>query len=327
MVPKVSVLMSVFKEPIEWIRQSIDSVLKQSFTDFEFIIINDCPERRDNAIVLNEYKRRDQRVHVIHNKENLGLTKSLNIGLSISTGEYIARMDADDISLPNRFMNQTEFLNSNPHIDICHCAFQLIDEDGNCVGNRVLKKIEREASYLFLFDVIAHPSIMFRSRLKGLRCPLYNEQYRNAQDYELWAFLLLNGIQFGYIPEVMLLYRLSKNQITYHDKNKQTENGRAIRRYLIYNYLNQYNSAYEFQSNDVSYLLSVLKNKDYCPDDKVRRLVKYLLYFSCVRYTSGKYIILYLIDRDALFFTLPIRCSIKVILSSFCRDRWDNLEF
>ena len=94
---KISVIMSIYSEKEEWIKESIDSILSQTFRDFEFIIINDNPKRKQNENLLLEYSQKDNRIIVITNKENIGLTKSLNKGLSIAKGKYIARMDADII--------------------------------------------------------------------------------------------------------------------------------------------------------------------------------------------------------------------------------------
>lgn len=104
--PLVSVVMAIYNEPVEWMRQAIDSILYQSFKDFEFIIINDNPIRVENKEILDEYSAKDSRVIVVLNEENIGLTKSLNKGLAIASGEYIARMDADDIAMPERLRMQ-----------------------------------------------------------------------------------------------------------------------------------------------------------------------------------------------------------------------------
>ena len=109
-MPKLSVVMSVYNEPTEWITQSIDSILNQTFRDFEFIIINDNPEREENESLLNSYSQKDKRIVVIKNEQNLGLTKSLNIGINEAKGDYIVRMDADDYSFPERFEKQVQFM-------------------------------------------------------------------------------------------------------------------------------------------------------------------------------------------------------------------------
>ena len=98
----ISVVMSVYNEPVDWIRQSIDSILNQTFRYFEFIIINDNPEGISQKKMLKDFAAKDNRIKIIENEENKGLTKSLNIGISKATGKYIARMDADDISMPDR---------------------------------------------------------------------------------------------------------------------------------------------------------------------------------------------------------------------------------
>lgn len=109
---EVSVVMSVYNEPMEWISQSIESILNQSFTNFEFIIINDKPEGKEQIALINEYASQDQRIKIIQNEKNLGLTKSLNIGILHAKSKYIARMDADDISMPNRLKMQYEFMDN-----------------------------------------------------------------------------------------------------------------------------------------------------------------------------------------------------------------------
>ena len=99
---KVSVIMSTYKEPIEWIQQSVDSILNQTYKNLEFIIIVDNPEYAELVSLLNDYADSDDRISVVVNNNNIGLVKSLNKALSFCTGEYVARMDADDISLPER---------------------------------------------------------------------------------------------------------------------------------------------------------------------------------------------------------------------------------
>ena len=105
---KVSVIMSTYKEPIDWIRQSIDSILNQTFSEFEFIIVVDNPKYKELISVLNDYAEADNRICIMVNENNIGLVKSLNKALSQCNGEYIVRMDADDISLPERIAHQID---------------------------------------------------------------------------------------------------------------------------------------------------------------------------------------------------------------------------
>ena len=115
----VSVLMSVYNEPEEWMRVAIDSILGQTFTDFEFIIINDNPKRKLNREILSDYAKQDKRIVILENEENIGLTKSLNKGLKVAKGKYIARMDADDISLSDRLEKQVNFMEEHPEVGVC----------------------------------------------------------------------------------------------------------------------------------------------------------------------------------------------------------------
>ncbi len=113
-MPKISVVMPVYNTKEEWLREAIESILNQSYKDFEFIIIDDGSDKSIEPIV-NSYN--DARIVLIR-QENLGIAKSLNYGFKISKGEYIARMDSDDISLPERFEKQVNFLDKNPQISV-----------------------------------------------------------------------------------------------------------------------------------------------------------------------------------------------------------------
>lgn len=223
-MPRVSVVMSVYKEPVEWLRQSIDSILAQTFTDFEFIIINDCPTRAENGEVLNEYIERDHRIVVITNDDNIGLTKSLNKGLSIAKGEYIARMDADDISLPKRFERQVAFLDSHPEICGIGTWTGSVDAEGN-VNTAAEGMNETDPRWVraqFLQNSqVAHPAAMFRKQVKD-HMVRYDESVRYAQDYSLWVSMLPYG-EIANIPEVLFCYRTSEQQITSSKKGEQQQ--------------------------------------------------------------------------------------------------------
>ena len=130
----VSVIMSVFKEPQEYLKHSIDSILTQSFKDFEFIIICDNPSDKNICNFLKVYKSIDYRIKLVINPTNMGLTKSLNIGLKLASGKYIARMDADDICMHERLYKQVAYLENNPEISVCGTNRYYI------VNDKVVKK-------------------------------------------------------------------------------------------------------------------------------------------------------------------------------------------
>src|SRR3989337_2996755 len=127
---KVSVIMSVYNGE-RHLRESVDSILNQTFQDFEFIIINDG-SKDQSKYILESYK--DERIKLIHNK-NMGLTKSLNIGISIAKGKYIARQDADDISEPERLKTQYDFMEANPGLGLIGSQFEVIKENGEIAGS------------------------------------------------------------------------------------------------------------------------------------------------------------------------------------------------
>ena len=213
-MPRVSVIMSVYKEPIEWIELSIDSILSQTFSDFEFLIVNDNPSREENTNLLNEYHQKDGRVAPIINETNIGLTKSLNRALAIAQGEYIARMDADDMSLPQRFEKQVAYLNAHPEICVVGSWTGNIDEQGNRVPG--VSKYDTDPRWIraqFLQNSqVGHPAAMFRKVVKG-HVVQYDESVRYAQDYSLWVSLLPFG-DIANIPEVLFCYRHNEQQIT-----------------------------------------------------------------------------------------------------------------
>ena len=135
-MPKVSVIMSVYREPLEWIDASIKSILVQTYGDFEFLIVNDNPESEELCHFLNEKALSDNRISLIANERNIGLTKSLNVALTKSNGEYIARMDADDIACLNRLSSQVEYLDKNANHSVVHSNYSLIDENGDVIKSK-----------------------------------------------------------------------------------------------------------------------------------------------------------------------------------------------
>lgn len=236
-MPLVSVIMSVYNEPQSWLQESVSSILNQTFKDFEFIIIDDNPSDQTIKCYLEQTTKDDSRVIIIYNKTNIGLTNSLNIALSKCKGDYIVRMDADDISIPNRFEEQISFLESNREISVCYSNYSRINEDGDITCVRFQKYEDYNINYITFTNPIGHSTVMFRKEICQLRAPLYNELFRRSQDYELWSFLYLSDVKFGYIDKPLLKYRVSRSQVTSLFKSNQDSNLRIIRKQLIRDYL------------------------------------------------------------------------------------------
>ncbi|MBD5303949.1 MAG: glycosyltransferase [Bacteroides sp.] len=211
--PVVSVIMSVYNEPLQWVDSAIKSILNQTFSDIEFIIINDNPLSEDLDNFLNLYAEKDSRIKIIKNRENIGLTKSLNIGLSHANGKYIARMDADDISHKDRFRKQVNFLDSNPDVTVCGTKIKLFGSRMPFFCHTIFESDEDIRGQMLLNSGFAHPTVMIRRSVLTENNIRYDENFKTSQDYKLWWDLKDYG-KYANIPEVLLNYRVSKSQIS-----------------------------------------------------------------------------------------------------------------
>lgn len=210
-VPKVSVIMAVFNPQKRWLNLAISSILKQSFPTFEFIIINDFPNNSNLAKTLSFYKRKDKRIIIIKNEKNIGLTKSLNRGLKIARGKYIARMDADDISFPQRIEKQLAYLEKNPNIFLIGSQVNIIDDQENLIRKKKLPTTpEMIKKILPHRNCLVHPSIMFRNEKF-----FYREKFFYAQDYDFYLRAISEGKNIANYPEVLLSYRFSNHSISF----------------------------------------------------------------------------------------------------------------
>lgn len=235
---RVSVIMSVYKEPIAWIEESVNSILAQTFNDYEFIIVCDNPEDLQIRSYLNSLPAIDSRIRIINNSHNIGLTKSLNKAISlISSPEYIARMDADDIAMPNRLYEQVKKLEGKS-LSVCHTGKIIINSKGAEIRKDISSR-PLDYSQLFLGNMIAHPSVMMTSDVLGLRKKLYNEDIKRGQDYELWSFFFLNNVEFLYIPLPLIKYRISDEQISRKYVTEQWRNSQLIRTKFVMDFLSR----------------------------------------------------------------------------------------
>lgn len=256
-MPLVSVLMSVYKEPLEWLKVSIDSILNQYFTDFEFIMVNDNPENKLLDDLLKVYVNRDSRIIIIKNKVNLGLTKSLNIGLTFCKGEFIARMDADDISEPNRLTEQYLFLSTNEIFGLCGSDYKIFNEKISFEKEIVLSKYNNDIKYsMMIKNVFCHPTLFFRRSILDEFEIKYNDKIIKSQDYDL----VLNFLQVTEIQNInknLLRYRISDSQISFINRYEQRFHFNTIR----YNYFeNILKTEWDTTIKEIN-LLKILKFK------------------------------------------------------------------
>ncbi len=220
----VSVLMPVYNAE-RHLAEAIESILNQSFTDFEFLIINDGSIDRSEEIILSFI---DSRIRYIKNKSNLKLIKTLNRGIQLCKGKYIVRMDADDISHPERIQKQVEFMESNPDIGICGSWFETFGE----VENSIIKYKETHdeiMTKMFYQCHFCHPSIIIRSELFEDSEMSFDENYPHAEDYDFYLNVSKKW-KFHNLQEVLLKYRIHNESVSNKNKSIQTENSLKIKK-------------------------------------------------------------------------------------------------
>jgi glycosyltransferase involved in cell wall biosynthesis len=202
----ISVIMSVYNAE-KYLEEAVDSILNQTYQDFEFIIINDFSNDRSTDILV-QYEKRFSNIKLIHNSKNLGLTKNLNLAISIAKGEFIARMDADDISEKNRFERQIEYFKIHKELDIIGTYSYDIDEKGEIIRKRTTPVNHKNIVKIMpMFCPMSHPTIMFKKNSLA-KIGFYNEKYRTSQDLEMYFRAAGAGLKFANIPEYLFKYRI-----------------------------------------------------------------------------------------------------------------------
>ena len=206
----ISVLLSVYyTEKGAYLDHALKSVWDdQSRKPDQIVLIEDGALTGELYQVIEKWEERLHKVLTIcKNKENLGLTKSLNVGLREATGELIARMDSDDIAAPHRFELQERFLEEHPDVDIIGGSMQEFDDTHECLNVRHYPKTHEEVcKYIVKACPLAHPSVMMRKKIfdEGLQ---YDERFRMSQDIKLWYDAILAGYKIANIPDICLYFR------------------------------------------------------------------------------------------------------------------------
>lgn len=207
--PKVSIILPVYNSQ-EYIKEAIESISSQSFKDWELIIIDDASSDQTPNI-LKKYK--DKRIIGLKNDRNMGVAISLNRGLKQATGEYIARIDADDICFPNRFELQVEFLDNNPATVIVGSNAEIINSSGDVLFITDLPTTDIGIrNMLFVRNPLIHPSVMFRRKILG-KVGNYNIKFNGAEDYELWFRMLKSGRAYNF-KKPLIKRRVHDNVVT-----------------------------------------------------------------------------------------------------------------
>lgn len=217
----------------KYLKLAVESILNQSYSDFEFIIINDGST--DGSLnILKRFKEQDERIKII-SRENKGLVYSLNEGVNLAQGEYIVRMDADDISEPNRFEKQLQYMQINNQV-VCGSYATIINSSGEKIGEMNYPPFaEKIKSFALLHNPFIHPSVMFRKDI-FLKVGGYKRFFKYIEDYELWTRIVFK-YKSGNIPERLLRYRVHNEQITKRNNLRMRVMGIVVRILSLYRFI------------------------------------------------------------------------------------------
>ena len=237
----VSVILPVYNGE-QFLKKSIDSVLNQSYNNFELIIINDGSTDKSD-LIINKYLPNDKIKYF--SRENKGLVATLNEAIQRSSGQFIARMDQDDICYPTRIQKQLDFL-IKKNIDVCGTSYKIIDENENVL--KVINSFNEyfEVTLSAMLVPFAHASVMFRNIFKSKGFSYGSGEITFAEDYDLWIKMIKKDVSFGNLKEVLLKYRVFENSLS------------SITKVNIFSEV--YNSCWDYNKSESRKLISIYEN-------------------------------------------------------------------
>lgn len=211
--PLLSVVMAVYNGG-KYLAEGIESILNQTFVDFEFLIINDGSVD-ETEYIIKKYAQQDKRIIYLKNEVNLGQSKSWNCAIKKARGKFIARVDADDISFPQRFKKQYEYMLLHPDIGVLGTNYYVFFEDQKSKTKRKITNHITDGQ-----APVHHPTCLIRKELFE-NFGYYNSKYDNAEDGELWYRFYAAGIKFANLDDYLLSYRIHKNNVSIRKIKKQ----------------------------------------------------------------------------------------------------------
>jgi glycosyltransferase involved in cell wall biosynthesis len=213
MSPSVTVLMSVYNGE-EYLDAAVESILRQTYEDFEFLIIDDASTDESRSCLLT-WAEKDDRIRLVLKDVNEGLGQALHDGVNMAQAPLIARMDGDDVAMPDRLEKQVAYFDEHPEADILGSWAVDIDEEGREKQYRRYPKEHDEIVRLIWTNPLVHPSVMMRKdAIESVGS--YDPDVRKRQDYELWFRCVAGGLRFANYPEALLRYRFTGD---YYDRN------------------------------------------------------------------------------------------------------------
>jgi glycosyltransferase involved in cell wall biosynthesis len=216
--PSITVVLPVYNGGA-FLGKAIESILNQTYRDFEFILINDGSKDGSKQVIDN-YAAKDNRIIAVH-QENAGLVTTLNRGIAMAKAPFIARMDADDVALPERFAAQIDYMNKHPEIAVLGTSIRLIDENDAPITDILYPASPKDvAKEVLRGSPLAHPTVMMRKAILD-EAGGYNQLYNHGEDYELWL-RLSEKYQMANLPEIYLLYRQHPHKVSFQYSRDQT---------------------------------------------------------------------------------------------------------
>ena len=318
---KVIILLPAYNAAL-YLRDSLDSIMRQAFKDFDVLLIDDG-SMDDTSKIAIEYSNIDRRIKYYKNEKNIGLIKTLNKGLSLAKGEYIVRMDADDIMFDDRLYKQVKYMDSNPECFVCGGQMEYI---GGLTGMApILPQKYEDLLYLSLINCpLYHPTTIIRnSAIKqfGLK---YNDSYKHAEDYKFWSDIIFSHPNsIANIKDVVLFYRISNNQITAKYSDEQDLISKIVRRENVQHVLVSYGIKLpEVVNCEIIEKVSSLIRKEHIDAAEILTLVLCMLYMSMENsYVRIKHFIL---SKDYSLFvknSSRIKLGLSVLLSGIFSNR------
>jgi glycosyltransferase involved in cell wall biosynthesis len=272
--PLVTVLMPVFNAE-RFLRRAIESVLAQTFTDFELLIINDGSTDQSVSIIQSF---QDERIRLVHNKQNSGVITTLNTGIMLAKGKYIARMDADDICVADRLAKQVSYLEEHPGTAVLAAHIMQINAHEEDLGTWDQDVQNSTAAELFRTmaktNCIAHPTIVIRKQIAQQY--LYHKKQKGSEDWDLWMRLLSDGYRIEKLTDYLLKYRIHAASVT-SVHNQSTTLEKKLNKVRI-TFLKERLRKFRFKKFECLVLLAILRTM--ARDIKVNRLPKWLRFWK-----------------------------------------------
>lgn len=224
--PQVSVLVPVYKPRPEYLRECIESILSQTFKDFELLLLDDCPADQTAEQLIRGYD--DPRIKYVRNQVNLGISASRNKLIDMAQGEYLAVMDHDDISLPDRLAKQVAYMDAHPEVGVISGQVLKIPQNKpsqNPITNHDIKLA------LMTVCVLSHPASMIRKSVLVAHNIRYEEEFSPAEDYALWCRLLPHTAFYN-LPDVVLKYRWHESNTSKVQNSRMSKEAIAVRAFV-----------------------------------------------------------------------------------------------